>query len=444
MNIKKQRSHNESPLILTIDQLRDKVANSSILIFALIGVLGYFFIVLRAKTYGIDTTFIIQSLLAFSLFILAFFRKKLSLNFKVIGISLIVFGVFVIGMYKFGFLATAKVMVIAIPVFLSFMLSFRKTVASLFIIMACYIAFGVLSISGLHSVNIDPDKYISSGVVWAMDGTMLFLTAFGLFYVGRLFSQTIQNNSNIIEQVNFKMQKREDQLVESEEKYRKLVESFPDIILLSDLKGVIKFGNENLHRITGITKADYANLNRKAHIHPDDLHLVSTEFNKLLRGDVYESALIENRFVDADGKVHWFSGTMSKLSLNGETLIQTVSRDITEKKAIEIELKKHRDNLAKLVEERTLELNELNKNLEKKVSDRTKELQHKNKKLQSYAFFNAHQLRGPFCRIKGLLLLLDMDDPPPDIRTEISERLLKSMEELEQVISEIQIAVKDE
>jgi signal transduction histidine kinase len=46
----------------------------------------------------------------------------------------------------------------------------------------------------------------------------------------------------------------------------------------------------------------------------------------------------------------------------------------------------------------------LNQELEAKVEMRTLLLKRQNEKLSEYAFINAHLLRGPLCRIKGLLL----------------------------------------
>ena len=51
------------------------------------------------------------------------------------------------------------------------------------------------------------------------------------------------------------------------------------------------------------------------------------------------------------------------------------------------------------------QMEDLNKNLESKVSERTRQLKLHSDKLLRYAFINAHQLRGPFCRVKGLIML---------------------------------------
>ncbi|MGM0407946.1 MAG: PAS domain S-box protein, partial [Bacteroidota bacterium] len=155
----------------------------------------------------------------------------------------------------------------------------------------------------------------------------------------------------------------EKELKESEERYRTIIEAFPDIIMISDLKGNIIFGNSALERITGINKADYSNPDRKAHIHPDDMDSVNKATKKLLAGNNTHTGIIENRFIDSWGNTHWFSGIMSKLILNNETYLQTISRDITDKKNIEQELEKYREHLEFLVQERTDELATANEEL---------------------------------------------------------------------------------
>ncbi len=158
-------------------------------------------------------------------------------------------------------------------------------------------------------------------------------------------------------------QKAEKALKESEEKYRTIIEGFPDIIMVSDLNGNIIFGNPALEEITGISPADYNNPLRKAHIHPDDLPMVKNAIAVLLAGNNNHTPIIENRFIDSWGKMHWFSGTISKLSLNNQLFLQTITRDITEKKAIEQELEKYRNHLEALVNERTEELATANEEL---------------------------------------------------------------------------------
>lgn len=157
--------------------------------------------------------------------------------------------------------------------------------------------------------------------------------------------------------------KAEKQLKESEEKYRTIIEAFPDIIMISDLKGNIIFGNSALEKITGITPKDYNNPNRKAHIHPDDLHIIQDATNDLLEGNQVHTDIIENRFIDMWGNSHWFSGIISKLVINNEIYLQTISRDITDKKQIEQELEKYREHLESLVQERTEELAAANEEL---------------------------------------------------------------------------------
>jgi ElaB/YqjD/DUF883 family membrane-anchored ribosome-binding protein len=97
-----------------------------------------------------------------------------------------------------------------------------------------------------------------------------------------------------------------------------------------------------------------------------------------------------------------------------------------------------------LIEKQTDELNALNQNLEALVSRRTSELEEQNEKLRKHAFFNAHLLRGPFCRIQGLIQLQELTGIQPNETVEIKLRLKSSVEELDSRIREIQKLVDAE
>jgi signal transduction histidine kinase len=83
-----------------------------------------------------------------------------------------------------------------------------------------------------------------------------------------------------------------------------------------------------------------------------------------------------------------------------------------------------------------------NETLEETVTKRTQKIETQNNRLKEYAFYNAHKLRGPFCRIKGLIMLLEIVNDEHE--KENIERLVEeSVKELESVIQEIQEIVKE-
>lgn len=93
-----------------------------------------------------------------------------------------------------------------------------------------------------------------------------------------------------------------------------------------------------------------------------------------------------------------------------------------------------------LIENQKEELDTINQNLEQLISQRTKTLQEQNFKLQKHAFFNAHLLRGPFCRIKGLVNLQRLSDG--DDKEIVKLKLEESIDELDNRLKEIQRMVE--
>lgn len=81
-----------------------------------------------------------------------------------------------------------------------------------------------------------------------------------------------------------------------------------------------------------------------------------------------------------------------------------------------------------------------NQTLEERVAQRTKELTDKNHQLAEYAFINAHILRGAFCRVLGLINLLDYYDYKDK---EILQRLHESSTELESIINKMTAAIEE-
>ncbi len=114
--------------------------------------------------------------------------------------------------------------------------------------------------------------------------------------------------------------------------------------------------------------------------------------------------------------------------------IQDQKEEVT---AINEELVQSNQTLVKLNEE----FQALNENLEAMVKNRTEELAQKNLRLTEYAFLNAHKLRAPFCRIRGLEQLREIT--PPEEHAALEKLIAKELDDLGNIISEIQKVVSE-
>jgi tetratricopeptide (TPR) repeat protein len=79
------------------------------------------------------------------------------------------------------------------------------------------------------------------------------------------------------------------------------------------------------------------------------------------------------------------------------------------------------------------EINQMNENLESMVRERTEEIAAKNHRLLEYAFFTAHEVRGPLARILGLVELAKLQELRHE-HEEIIVRLQEAANELDEVI----------
>jgi PAS domain S-box-containing protein len=125
----------------------------------------------------------------------------------------------------------------------------------------------------------------------------------------------------------------EEALLQSEERYRRLVESAP-LGLYVHRNGVVKYMNPAGLRMLGATSMDtVANATLMKFIHPDDHELVTGRIAKLEAGEA--APLLEERFVRIDGSVFHVDVSAVPIHFDGEDSIFVYFIDATQRKMAE-------------------------------------------------------------------------------------------------------------
>ncbi len=157
----------------------------------------------------------------------------------------------------------------------------------------------------------------------------------------------------------------EDSLKSSEEKYRSLIDNSPDVIIHANRKGDIVFINRRI----ASSKADSEIRSIYDYIPAEFQETVRTKIES-----VFETGQItsyEIMIPDDNGNNTWFSTRIGPIkdndNVSGVTLIR---REITEQKAIEEELIRHKDDLEEIVRERTDDLKKTNDHLLQEIDEK--------------------------------------------------------------------------
>ena len=163
----------------------------------------------------------------------------------------------------------------------------------------------------------------------------------------------------------------EETLRKSEEKYRSLYESSRDGIISTDMKGHILDVNQACIDMLGYSKDELRKLAYQQLTplkwHESDADIIKNQV--LARG---YSNVFEKEFIRKDRTTSPISIRVWLMKNEQEQPVGTwgIVRDITEQKRVEAELKKHREHLEDLVEERTAELKRTNETLETEITGR--------------------------------------------------------------------------
>jgi PAS domain S-box-containing protein len=151
--------------------------------------------------------------------------------------------------------------------------------------------------------------------------------------------------------------KVEDELSESEKKFRSLAESSQDYIMRYDRQCRHTYMNPAGLKVSGMTESDVFGKTHRESGYPEELSLFWEEQIRNVF-DTAEPCIVEFEWESADGTVYIDWRLTPELDKNSVVKsVLGVSRDITERKRAEEALERSRNELELRVQERTAELN---------------------------------------------------------------------------------------
>ncbi|MBT9312125.1 EAL domain-containing protein [Leptothoe kymatousa] len=156
----------------------------------------------------------------------------------------------------------------------------------------------------------------------------------------------------LLEQFN---QTLASQVNDREKQFRLIVEQAAAGIATIDFQGNFLQANERWCEILGYSQLEMLTKNALEITHPDFHRDTLAGITQLIEG-TRESFTYDKRCVRFDASTVWLHVTISRVTTSESGCLVVVAEDISERKRLELELKKHRHHLEELVAERTAEL----------------------------------------------------------------------------------------
>jgi len=175
---------------------------------------------------------------------------------------------------------------------------------------------------------------------------------------------------------------REKELMESEQKFRLLADSMPQLVWTGDAAGDLNYFNQSVYQYSGLSVEQVRGQGWLQIVHPDDVGENILKWTESVNSG--KDFLLEHRFRRFDGAYRWqLSRAIPKRDAQGNIQMWVgTSTDIEDQKTFATELERK-------VESRTKEL-----------ADNNIELAKMNKELESFAYISSHDLQEPLRKIQ--------------------------------------------
>ncbi len=176
----------------------------------------------------------------------------------------------------------------------------------------------------------------------------------------------------------------------SELRFRSVVQSANDAIILSDSLGTVIFWNKGAQAIFGYEEAEVLG-KPLPFLMPEryrDAHLKGVERYRLTQVPGAIGKTLELHGLRKDGSEFPLEISLATWKAGGDAFFSGILRDITERKRAEGEIR------------------QLNAELEERVQQRTAQLEATNRELEAFAYSVSHDLRAPLRSIDGFSRVL--------------------------------------
>ncbi|MBF0492597.1 MAG: PAS domain S-box protein [Deltaproteobacteria bacterium] len=250
-------------------------------------------------------------------------------------------------------------------------------------------------------------------------------------------AEALETNTTSISRLNDEIKDRkeiEEALRYSEQRYKTLIETAPDLISIVDREGAIISLNPAFEKITGWTIQEWIGKNFAPLIHSDDLPRIRENFKRVLKGTT--PPVFEMRIQSKSGQYLVVESASKPQLIKGEVVgVLGISRDISRRKKAEEELQKLYSELEIRVKDRTKELAKSNHLLKQK----TEELKRSNTELEQFAYIASHDLQEPLYVIQAFIDTLQTQykkkiDPEMQI---LLERIRNAAARMSQLIYDV-------
>ncbi|WP_167605173.1 sensor histidine kinase [Maribellus sediminis] len=342
-----------------IKSIREKITNKIILITVVFLTPGYLASIARWLEFGWKDIYAIHTVMYVMILTLYYFRNKLSTELKVYILTASYTIVGLVALWYLSFSGVHYFVIIAIAI-ATILTERRMAITLILFIGFAYITIAILFMIGAIEPNFDLNALPNSVIQWSsvlfslLAFSIIFIEGFGQLYHRLLFSiddkgkiaKALEHQNEVLlktqGQLNQKIEelnKLNVRLQVSEEKYRNIVDVFPDVLYRYSTKNGGLFFSESIKNILGYepSELEYNVEKWQQIILPEDWN---TLHEQLRTSVINERNLLENRLLTKSGEWIWVNNAFVVLKKNqDEILVEGHFSDITEKKRMELMLK---------------------------------------------------------------------------------------------------------
>jgi len=223
-----------------------------------------------------------------------------------------------------------------------------------------------------------------------------------------------------------KHKQAEEEAREHKETLRSITEAAKDAIVIIDHRGNISFWNQAATDMFGYADAEVIGKELHAFLDPQKYYKTYKEGFKYFKGTRYGAAIgktLELNAVRKNGTEFPVELSLSAIQIKDGWHAAGVIRDITERKKIQEEIRKHREELAGLVEERTAELKEANEHLHREIINRKHA---EGEVVRSERFLNMifESIHDPFSIIDSDYTIVKANEPYAQMRHKLVKDII--------------------